>query len=153
MKLHRYNGQPEPYKLTFEVNPETQYYEQIVARNALMLSPFDIDRIGLEAEEATAWAERGFALSARNNGDFLTNQTRLNREELRRFGGLLAYFSDITFDEMRRIAGNNPPSKDVFANRLYEGKLASDMHTVIESRIRVPKLWKPNTSKSFGFSK
>lgn len=147
MLIHRYNAQHDPYGVTFEMRPDTCYYEQVIARSATAgLNRHDHERIGMDLEEATAWAMLGFSITARNNGEFIHNEKRFDKERLRRFGSLLAYFADTTEEELQRIANNNPPDKIIFGNRLYEGRIAQDMYETINSRLKVPKLWQPNQS-------
>lgn len=122
-----------------------------MAKNAMMLAPHDTERLGLEQTVATDWAERGFGLIARENGDFLTDTTRFELDELRMFGGLLAYFAATTDEELHRITNSNPPDKTIYASRLYEGQIAHDMHGVIEARVQVPSLWAPRQTPSVGF--
>lgn len=152
MQLQRFRGQPDPYEVKFEMDEATRFYEQFVAHKAMLLSPFDTERLGMDPDTATFWAERGFQLSARNNGEFVTDTTRFDLDTLRYFGGLLTYFADTTQEELHRITNNNPPDKSVYAGRLFEAKMAGDMCTVIESRIKVPKLWRSHKNP-VGFSR
>lgn len=144
MKIHRHNGQPNPYQVTFEQHPTSGFREQIVAKNALMLGTLDIERLGMTDSEVGEWEPLGFQLSRQENGQPVTSELRLSKDRLKRFGGLLAYYSSTTEEEVYRISCNNPPSKDMLAARRVEGRMAESMHEVIAARVTVPALWTPS---------
>lgn len=157
MLVHRHqNADPQPYEVTFETEPYTQFYEQGVVKSAMMLSEFDagVDRLNLTYDQTTRWAALGFHVTKRNgNTDPLVNTVRFDREELRVFGGLLAYFADNTIDDLYRISANNPHTKDHFGIRRVEAKIALSMVSTIENRIKVPRLWSGHKVKVIGFSR
>lgn len=151
MQIHRFRGEERPYEVTFERRLDTTFYEQAVAKSAMMLAPHDTERLGMDQAEANRWAEEGFRLVARENGDFLTNSSRFDINDLRTFGGLLAYYAQITDEELFRITNNNPPDKSIYAGRRYEGQMAQEMHDVVRARVFVPQLWQPADARTVGF--
>ena len=153
MRIQRSGVQAEPHLAVFEIDEETRFYEQVVARNAMMLSPYDLERLEMDHETATNWAHRSFVLSARKNGEFQTNTMKFDKDDLRYFGGLLIYFSDTTSDELYRLVQGNPQQKDIYSSRLYEARLARKMSSVVADRVKVTPLWTPNRRRVIGFSK
>ena len=153
VKRHHVRTDDLPYELTFEFDGTTNFHEQFVAKNAVMLSPFDQRQLGTDSATATEWAAFGFSIVRKqgNNGDFQSSSVRLTTDRLRYFGGLLAYYAENTESDMWRIMQNNPPSKEVFGSRRVEGKMAAQMHDTITDHINVPKLWTPAAMNPIGF--
>ena len=154
MRIHRYrDGSGQPYELTFEADPDTRFYEIAVAKKASMPSIFDRHRLKLDKDTATKWAKFGFSLIVRkdDNGEFRSDSARLDKSELKTFGGLLLYYSDITDEELTRVLDNNPADKNFYGERLLEGEMAAAMHQTIEDRVKVPQLWTPGETRTVGF--
>jgi hypothetical protein len=141
------------HEISFEIEPQIQFNERYVVKNALSPSPFDIKYMDINREQLNTMAKIAFAIIAKNqsDGEFLLNNLYLEPTQLRLFGGLLLYHSDSTEAEEWRIMSNNPVNKDVYASRRNEGVMAMAMSAEVARVIDIPVFWNPNRSYPYGF--
>lgn len=155
MIINRVQDDEDPYVVRFERDQRTGFYEQLVAGNAMMLNPYDVERLGIDDVELDYWETLAFTMVRKDNGDFSYGSFGFSLERLKTFGGLLTYYADTTDEELNRVANNNPPNKDGFASRRVQGRMALEMLSVITRRqIKVPRLWTPgNDRRPVGFTR